>query len=178
MDNLDVLLNDSDPTNALSAEERRATSQMIVASKRGLRRRGYLRPLAAGGIAAVLVGGGGIAAAAATGVWDLWAQDDALAILRYQLPSGASCELRLGNVQGAPGEVDDAIRDALAGVRIEESEVASAASSNGVTGDTATSDEAYQAGFNWAVNDRIDQELASRGLNGQWQSFNGQGNCQ
>ncbi|MFF8185640.1 hypothetical protein ACF044_00055 [Microbacterium sp. NPDC016588] len=178
MDDIDVLLDQSDPVKALTPQERRAASLMIAASARDRRRAWYLRPLVVGGIAAVLVSGGGVAAAAATGVWDVWAQNDALATLHYDLPSGASCELRLGNVEGAPVDVDNAIRDALAGAQIYDSEVARAAASIGVAGDTATEDDAYQAGFNWAVNERIEQALSARGLNGQWQSFNGQGNCQ
>lgn len=172
-DEIDELLKMSDPASELTAKERRAAAEMVDQSMPPKRRR-YARPLAVGTIAAVLLCGGGMAAAAATGLWDGWAQDDALAILHYELPSGVPCEIRIGNVQGAPDAVDDAIRDALAGAEFDDAEVASSID-NSV--DPLTDDEAYENAYNWTVVAHIDEALKANGLESVKPQYSAQGNC-
>jgi hypothetical protein len=176
-DEIDTLLNAGDPANELTAAEQRVVAEMVGRSVPARMRRRYARPIAVGAIAAVLIGGGGMAAAAVTGLWDPWAQNDALATLSYELPSGVSCELRIGNVQGAPDEVDDVIREALSGAQFSAADVAEGAASIG-SADTTSDDEAYQTGFNWAVNLRIERALEAHDLDGKWASFSGQAICE
>jgi hypothetical protein len=177
-DPLDHLLTMSDPAGDSTADERRLAAEMADRSipARTSRRRSA-RPIAVGALAAVLLGGGGMAAAAATGLWEGWAQNDALAVVHYELPSGISCEWRIGNVQGAPDEVDDVIREALAGVKLDDAEIAEGAASVGVSGNPLTDDHAYETGINWAVHLRIQEALEAHDLDGTWSSISGQGFC-
>ncbi|MFG6444797.1 hypothetical protein ACFXP7_05780 [Microbacterium sp. P06] len=177
-DEIDQLLTRSDPANDLSAQERRLTAEMIEKSTPMRKRRGYARPLAVGAIAAVLLGGGGMAAAAASGLWEGWAQNDALAIVHYELPSGVSCEWRIGNVRGAPDEVDQVIREALADLDLTDADIAEGAAYVGVTGDPLTDAHAYETGISWAVTLRIERALAAHDLDDKWTSIGGQGFCE
>lgn len=173
---VDTLLTMSDPARDLTVRERHAVAAMVTQSTPTAKTRRHLRPIAIAGITAALLGGGGIAVAA-TGLWNGWAEDDALAILKYELPSGVSCERRIGNVQGAPDEVDEVIRATLAGADIDDAEVAEGAAYVGAS-DPLTDDDAYQAGYNWAIILRIEEALTARGLDDKWASLEGQGICQ
>ena len=177
-DEHDKLLMMSDPADDLTAKEQRLVAEMAEQSTPVTIRRRYARPIAAGAIAAMLLGGGGIAAAAASGLWSPWAQNDALAIVDYELPSGVNCELRIGNVQGAPGEVDDVIRDALAGVEFDDRDIAEGAAYVGVTENPLTDDDAYETGLTSAVHLRIKKALITHDLDGKWASIDGEGFCQ
>lgn len=177
-DDIDRLLEMSDPAGELTAEEQRSAAEMVERSTPVTMRRRSARPLAVGAMTALLLGGGGVAAAAVNGLWEGWAQDDALASVRYELPSGVSCEWRIGNVQGAPHEVDDVIREALAGVELDDAEVAEGAESVGVFGDPLTDDHAYETGISRAITLRIERALAGHELDGTWASIDGQGYCE
>ncbi|MFP7761668.1 hypothetical protein [Marisediminicola sp. LYQ85] len=178
-DELDELLDKSDPAGDLTAAEQRMVADLADQSAPRRRSR-YARPVAAGAFAAMLLGGGAMAAAAATGVWSPWAQTDALYATTYELPSGAECEIRVGDVRGAREDVDDVnevIRDALAGVEFDDREVAAGAAHVGVEGDTATDDHAYETGLWWAVHLRIDEALIANDLDTKWSGIGGEGNC-
>jgi len=177
-DEVDKLLTMSDPASELTLGEQQLSAEMIDQSMPAKRLRRYARPIAAGAIAAVLLGGGGVAAAAVTGLWDPWAEKDALAILHYELPSGASCDMRVGNVQGAPDEVDDVIRDAMDGVVIDDADVVEGATYGGNIGDPLTDDEAYQTGFNWAIIRHLEAALAAHDLESEFPQFSAQGVCE
>ena len=176
-DDVDQLLVMSDPAREVTAKQRRLATAMIEQSRPTNERR-FARPIAVGAVAAVLLGGGGMAAVAATGVWEGWAQNDALAVLHYELPSGASCEWRIGNLSGAPSEMNDIVRETLAGAEITASEVADAAAAIGTAGDPSTDDRAFETGYTWAVNFRLEDAYAEHGYEGQWASIDGQGICE
>lgn len=176
-DELDRILKQSDPASQLSVAERR-TALMLVDRSRPAKLPRLSRPIAIGMVSALLLGGGGVVAAAATGLWDGWAEDDPLAILHYSLPSGASCEWRIGNVQGAPAEVEKVIRESLADAMFSDDDVARAVADLGVNTDPMKDDVTYQTGYNWAVVDHVEEALDDHGLDGKWASFSGQGVCQ
>lgn len=175
-DEFDSRLRASDPAGELTAPERQLVAAMAAQSAPARGRR-LARPIAVTAIAAGLLGGGGMAAAAATGLWSPWAQNDPLVSIQYELPSGASCEYRFGNVEGAPDEVDDVIRDALAGAAFDDADVAEGAAYVGALGDPRTDDRAYETGLMWAVQLRIEAALAAHGLEDQWASIDGEGFC-
>ena len=176
-DDVDQLLTMSDPAREVTAKQRRLAVEMAEQS-RPVEERRFARPVAVGAVAAVLLGGGGMAAAAATGLWEGWAQNDALAILQYELPSGASCEWRIGNLEGAPDEVDDIVRDTLTGVEITTADIAEGAAYVDAAGDPRTDDGAFETGYVWAVNLRLQDAYAANGYEGQWWSIEGQGYCE
>lgn len=173
---LDQRLRKSDPARELTPTEHRLVAEMVARSA-PVKKGRVSRPVAVGVVAAVLLGGGGVAAATAAGVWEGWAQNDALATLRYELPSGASCEWRLGDITGAPAVVDDIVRDTLSDVRVTAADVAEGAAHVGVTGDPLTDDSAFETGYAWAVNLRLQEAYAAHGFDGQWWDLEGQGIC-
>ena len=173
---IDTLLTMSDPARSLTARERQLTAAMADQSAPVRSRIRFSRSLALSGLVALLLGGGGAVAAAATGLWDGWAQDDAIAILEYELPSGASCEMRIGNVQGAPDEVSNVIRDALTGLTLDDAAVVAAAGHE--TGDPLTSDALYQDGVNGAVVQRVEEALTAQNLTSSRPIYFAQGVCQ
>jgi hypothetical protein len=174
---VDQLLAMSDPAREVTAKQRRLAAEMAEQSAPAIERR-FARPIAVGAVAAVLLGGGGMAAAAATGLWEGWAQNDALAILHYELPSGASCEWRIGNITGAPDEIDQIVRDTLADAQITAADIAEGAAYVGAAGDPLTDDGAFETGYAWAVNLRLEEAYADHGYEGQWWSIEGQGFCE
>lgn len=171
----DTLLDRSSPVGELAAEERRAVAMMIDRSVPAKEHRRVVRPIAIGAIAVALLGGGGVATAAVTGLWDQWAQDDPLAILHYELPSGVACEMRIGNVQEAPEEVSDLIRESLAGVNFNNSDVVENA---GASKDVLSDDNAYQDAYNWTVVTFIDDVLKADGLDRAEPQYSAQANCE
>lgn len=177
-DDIDQLLSAGDPASELTVRERQLTAEMVARSQPGRARSGYARPLAIGALAALLLGGGGVAVAAGNANWMGWAENDALGVVFYELPSGATCEWRIGNVMGAPDEVDEIIRQTLADVDLSEAEIASAAARVGEEGDPMTDDSTHEIGVMWAVNTRIEIALETEGLAGLWTSMNGQGFCE
>lgn len=131
-DQLDDLLDNSAPRLAdPSPELANEVVAMVGATEREARAAGVQRhrPRAAGarqrrlrtavvGTAAVLVLGGVSAAAAVTWMdWAPWAQSPNAAYT-YELPSGAVCEQRLGNVQSTDEAVNQAVRDYVAEVNL------------------------------------------------------------
>lgn len=174
---VDQLLAMSDPAREATAPQCRLAAEMAEQSAPARERR-FARPIAVGAVAAVLLCGGGMAAAAATGWWEGWAQNNALAILHDELPSGASCEWRIGNITGAPDEIDDIVRETLADAQITPADIAEGAAYVGAAGDPLTDDGAFQTGFAWAVNLRLEQAYADHGYEGQWWSIEGQGLCE
>lgn len=174
-DDIDRLLADSNPVSDLTGKERRLLATLADQSAPTGRRR-YARPIAITAIAATLLAGGGVAAAAANGLWSPWAQNDALITIEYELPSGTECEFRFGNVTGAP-EIDAVIRDALAGVEIEDADIVEGATYVGAAGDPLTDDHAYETGIMWAIQLRIEEALVAHDLDDQWSSIDGEGFC-
>ncbi|WP_309066154.1 hypothetical protein [Microbacterium sp.] len=119
-----------------------------------------------------------MAAAAASGIWSGWAEEEPLAVLHYELPSGASCERRIGNVQGAPDEANEVIRDALTGLRLDTADILDGAAYSGAADNVLEDDEIYQNAYNWALFLRVQDALEAHGLDTKWASFEGQGICQ
>ncbi|MBF0816340.1 hypothetical protein E4U02_07945 [Microbacterium paludicola] len=110
-DELDALLAGADPTSRADGDVRAELERMSETPRRGRLRR-FPPRAAVATVAAVLVLGGGTAAAAATGAlgWQPWAEDPDAA-WTYTVPSGATCELRVGNLTGAEPEVAAAVRE-------------------------------------------------------------------
>lgn len=177
-DDVDMLLTMSDPAGELADRERQVAAAMVDQSIAAKRRRRHARPIAAGASGALLLAGGGMAATAATGLWDRWAHDDPLAVLHYELPSGTPCEMRIGNVQGAPDEVHDLIRETLAGVNFDDADIAHGAALGGASGDVSSDDRAYQTGYNWSVVHHVEEALAAHDLDGEVSQFNAQAVCE
>lgn len=174
-DEFENLLAASRPVGELAPDERRAVALMVDQSTPSKERRRIVRPIAIGAIAVVLLGGGGVAAAAATGFWDQWAQDDPLAILHYELPSGVACEMRIGNVQEAPAEVSDLIRESLAGVEFNDADIVENATAGQ---DVLSDDRAYQDAYNWTVVTFIDAALKADGVDRAEPQYSAQANCE
>lgn len=175
-DEFENLLDGSSPVGELAAEERRAVAMMIdEAAPAPKKHRHLVRPFAIGAIAVAFLGGGGVAAAAVTGFWDQWAQDDPLAILHYELPSGVACEMRIGNVQEAPAEVSDLIRESLAGVDFDDADVIENAPAGE---DVLSDDDSYQAAYNWTIVAYIEDALKADGLESAEPQYSAQGNCE
>lgn len=72
------------------------------------RRRRSATVIAAGGLAVLFAGGA--AAAAAAGLWNPWAEDPD-GVFHYSLPSGATCEERVGDISVANPDVRTAIQE-------------------------------------------------------------------
>jgi hypothetical protein len=81
-------------------------------------------------------------------------------------------------VKGAPDEVQDVIREALAGAVFDHADVTEGAAYAGETGDVSTDDDAYQTGYNWAITLRMEAALEAHNLDGKWASFDSQGVCE
>ncbi|GAA3933293.1 hypothetical protein [Microbacterium soli] len=176
-DDFDNLLNGSSPVRGLMAEERRAVAIMVDESAPPKSPRRNAQPIAIGAIVVAFLGCGGAAAAAVTGIWAPWAQDDALATLHYELPSGVSCEMRIGNVKQAPPEVSDLIRKSLVGVEFKSADVIENATP-GDSKDVLTDDNAYQDAYNWTVATYIDDALKAHGIDNATPQFSAQANCE
>ena len=177
IDDLDEYLERGDPAARLTTQEQHLVATMVDQSVPPRRSR-RARPVVAVTAAVVVLGGAGLAAAAATGDrWSPWAQDDVLAVLSYERPSGESCELRLGNVGGAPAAVRDVIRDVLLEPRLDDAAVVAEAARVLPGRDPLTDDHAYDTGVAYAVQARIDDALATHGLDGQWESYESEVIC-
>lgn len=176
-DDFDNLLNGSSPVSDLVAEERRAVAIMVDESAPPKKHRRHVQPVAIGAIIVALLGGGGAATAAVTGIWAPWAQDDPLAILHYELPSGVSCEMRIGNVKEAPPEVSDVIRESLVGVEFNNADVIENATT-GESKDVLTDDNAYQDAYNGTVVTYIDDALDAHGIENAKPQYSAQANCE
>lgn len=175
MDELAKQLDGSSPVKDLTAGERRAVRMMVEKVSPSKNRPRVVRPIAIGSIAVALLGGGGVAAAAVTGLWDKWAEDDPLAILHYELPSGLACEMRIGNVQGAPAEISDTIRSSLTGVEFTDADVIKNATANH---DVLSDDDAYQIAYNWTVVVFINDALKTDVLDHTEPQYSAQANCE
>ena len=175
-DELDQFLMRSDPAGPLTSTEQQLLAEIAEQSAPAQKRR-YARPVAVGAIVAILLGGGGLATAAANDIWAPWAQDPLIKV-NYVLPSGKTCEYRLGDLQQAEDGVADVIRDALAGAEFDDSEVVAAAEYIGVTEDPRTDDNAYFTGVIWAIQLRINQALAAHDLSAEsYDDLSGEAIC-
>lgn len=161
-DEWDRWVSGCDPTGELTSRERELLAALVEESAPRRRRR-YARPIAATVVAAVTLSGAGVAAAAA-GVWDRWAQKDPYLAVAFQLPSGARCEYRRGNLQGASPEVEQVVRDTLANATFSDEDVVNGAKHVDYAQDPLTDDDAYQLGLSWAVTMRVDKAMAAHGL--------------
>lgn len=115
-DPLDALLEAGAPSVPEPSEALRSeAATMIVAAEHGDgRQRAARRHLSRAAVTGITTGSllcfGGIAAAAATfEQWSPWTRGQD-AVLTYTLPSGAECELRIGDIAGEP-EAAQAARD-------------------------------------------------------------------
>ncbi len=153
-DEFENLLDGSSPVGELAAEERRAVAMMIdEAAPAPKKHRRLVRPFAIGAIAVAFLGGGGVAAAAVTGF----------------------CEMRIGNVQEAPAEVSDLIRESLAGVDFDDADVIENAPAGE---DVLSDDDSYQAAYNWTIVAYIEDALKADGLESAEPQYSAQGNCE
>lgn len=125
VDPLDDALRSASPLTTADSPELDAQLQVMIADAereaRPARRPRPLRRVGLGITAAVLVFGGATAAAAGGQImdWSWWAEDPEYT-LTYTLPSGAECESRIGNYQGADPAAVEAIRDYASGVDLLE----------------------------------------------------------
>ncbi|KAB7740642.1 hypothetical protein GA707_19300 [Nostocoides sp. F2B08] len=112
---LDTLLDASTPSLAETEATREAlstaTAELVAAVTSGTqipaRARGRRR-VALAGITAVALLGGGVAAAAQGGWLAPWA-DDPDGALTFTLPSGGTCEQRIGNIKGSDDQAQSMI---------------------------------------------------------------------
>lgn len=170
IDDLDTLLEDADPAGDLTPDERRQVAAMAARSAPGRRRR-PARPVAAAAIAASLLGVGAVAAAAAGSQWSPWAQDDPLVSISYVRPSGATCELRFGNLTAVSEEYGEVIRDTVASTRLTDADVAAALEHHDVPLDFFPEDKGYDIGVSMALQLRIRAALEAHGILGQSASY-------
>ena len=101
---LDALLDQSSPittvmTESVTDELTRLRVLSESEASTTTRRNSWARPAIAGVASIALLGGMATAAAAATGVWSPWAKTPDASI-SYVLPSGVTCERRMGDVKG------------------------------------------------------------------------------
>lgn len=171
-DELDRLLQESDPARALTDDELRLAARM---ARRSTPRRRFVRPVVATAICALLLGGGSMAAAAA-GFWPPWAQHDAFVELSVELPSGTRCELRLGDIREAPGEVEAIIRETFKTFELTPQIISDAANHLDIKANPFADDDAYAAAARWAVILRVERALSEHGIERRYQ-FAGEGLC-
>lgn len=176
-DDLDSLLNGSRPVIDLGSEVRRTVTVMVEESASTNKHRRRLQPVAIGAIVVTLFGGGTATAAAVTGIWAPWAQDDPLAILHYELPSGASCEMRIGKVEHASPEVSGVIRESLRGKEFGDADVIENAFEGGPR-DVLVDDNVYQDAYNGTVVAYIDAALSAHGIDYAKLQYSAQANCE
>lgn len=130
--------------------------------------------------ALVVVGAG---SAAAGGVWSPWAQDPDTTVT-YTLPSGATCEMRLGDVQDADPAMTAAIQDYLADVDLEsvidvDAQISALRADRDVfvvaddgsmtpawygTPDYKSPDEEYNLAHSMAITEAVTDELERQGF--------------
>lgn len=164
-----------------SPELEEQLARLTVATRSAARSQRYRRPgmvAAAGGLA--LLFAGGAVAAAATGLWHPWAESPD-GTFRYSLPSGVSCEERVGDIHAENPEVQTAIQeifrsvDVVAAADIEGAEkrlrgepeaiaIAKDWIDAGHTELTTTDDVLAQMATSHAVNDVVMTELGERGF--------------
>lgn len=161
-DEFDQYLTGSDPAGDLRDTERELLAAMVQQSV-PLRKRRYVRPIAVTAAAALVLGGAG-AAAAASDLWESWARKDPYVTVRFQLPSGAGCEYRLGNLAGASPEVEQVVRGALENAEFTDEDVLNGARHVGFPESPLTDDTAYQIGLEWAALLRVEEAMAAHGL--------------
>ena len=151
------------------------------------------------GIALVLglgLGGVGAAAAAVTHQqWSPWAQDPDV-VFTYMLPSGATCEQRIGDVAGPDTEAIEATRaffrthDVLALADVEGAIAWLRTDEHTITNDDGTSraanygrddymspDTEYQVALAHAVSALIEDELSGQGLVGDGDTYASEAYC-
>ncbi|WP_435746944.1 hypothetical protein [Microbacterium sp. PMB16] len=164
-----------------SPELEHELARLTVATRSAGRSQRYRRPglvAAAGGLA--LLFAGGAVAAAATGLWHPWAEEPD-GTFRYTLPSGVSCEERVGDIRAENPEVQTAIQeifrsvDVVAAADIEGAErrlrsepeaiaIAEGWIDAGRTELATTDDVLAQMATSHAVSDVVMAELDERGF--------------
>jgi hypothetical protein len=203
-DRLDNLLDQSRPSTTLMTDEvldelSRLRVATMPAPGSVRRRKRWTRPALAALIAFTLVGGAAAATAATLQVWSPWAgTPDAVAL--YTLPSGAECEIRIGNVQGSDPEAIHAVQDfyraanidalltpnaidrTIAQLRTEDSTLMNDDGSTEPAGYGTVhynADAEYAAAVNRILSNTLSAELARRGIDGSESnlSYDGEGNC-
>jgi hypothetical protein len=203
-DHLDELLDQSSPgttrmTNDVVDElTRLRVATQPPAPRAGVRRKRWARP-AAVALAAIVLSGGAATAAATTGLWAPWAETPD-GTLNYTLPSGAECELRIGNVNGTDSEAVQAARDfyretdinalltdknidrTIAQLRTEESTLMNEDGTTEPAGygtEHYNADSEYDSAVNRIVSDALSEVLARQGIDGGDSSLriDGEGHC-
>lgn len=102
VDDLDMLLDRSTPELSEPPGTGLAVTELVAASRRTATRRRPRRRTAGVVVSSVLlVAGGTTAAAAKAGGWSLPWADDPLTSISYTLPSGRTCEQRIGDLRVA-----------------------------------------------------------------------------
>lgn len=174
-DEFDQRMRECDPAGELSFRDRELLAVM-TAESRPVRKHRYARSIGVIAVAGVVLGGTA-AVAAASGLWEPWAQDDPYVTVPFHVPSGAQCEMRVGDLQGVPPEVEQVVRETLANATFTDADVVKAAKSVESAEDPLTDDATYEMGLNWAITKRVDAALAVRGLSWDGSSMSGQAIC-
>ncbi len=187
---LDALLSTSAPPTSPDGPERVAALEAMARDARPTRRR-VRRPLAIGAGALALVLAGGAAAAAA---FD-WPVPWAVTTYSFTLPSGATCETAVGNLQGPPDAVaaaeefltredlldvidlDAALADIEAGPRIHVLADGTEVDAGPGTEYWMGADLAYLLAYARAVGDALGDYLVAQGYDDSGVGLEGVLNC-
>lgn len=123
MRSLEDHLNDSAPSVPSSDQAtKEALAELVAASRIAAtgRKRRSRRSVLVGSSLAVVLAGGGAAAAAEIAGWNAPWADNPDGTLTFQLPSGGTCEQRLGDLKFQNGEAEHVIRTWLGGRSIAD----------------------------------------------------------
>ncbi len=201
-DALDDLLDASAPAPTLDKRDVRA---MVADARREVRVAPRAKRAAAitGVLALLMAGGAGVATAADYFDWAPWAQDP-VGAYTYELPSGAACEVRFGNVQivdrkdrdrreeieqdlrewfngtdvagAALADVNDYIADSRAGEHKMQLEDGSQVPA-GYGTPYYDADLEYQAALSQSIDDKVMAESERLGYADEIASLEGHGYC-
>ena len=203
-DRLDGRLGQSSPSTTLLTDEvfdelsRLRVAAMPTPGSGGRRKR-WTRPALTALIAFTLVGGAAAATAETIQLWSRWAESPD-AVATYTLPSGAECELRIGNVHGSDREavraVEDfyqaanidalltrgAIAETIAQLRTEESNFMNDDGSTEPAGYGTihySADSEHHSAVNRILTNTLSSEMARQGIDESESnlSYSGEGNC-
>ncbi|TFB94466.1 hypothetical protein [Cryobacterium luteum] len=203
-DQLDGRLDRSSPRTTLMTDDvidelnRLRVASMPSPGSGGHRKR-WTRPALTALITFSLVGGAAAATAATIQLWSPWAESPD-AVATYTLPSGAECELRIGNVNGSDPEAVRAVQDfyraaridalltqetideTIAQLRTEESTWMNDDGSTEAAGYGTvhySADSEYDSAVNRILTNTLSSELARQGIDGSESNlrYDGEGNC-
>lgn len=173
-DELDRLLRESNPAIQLSPEERRLARSL---ARRSTPRRRRIRPAGFAAIALGVLTAAGASAAAAAGIWPPWAESNSFATFSVVLPSGTSCELRVGDLPAdTPEEVRHFLDKDMGDIELDKEMVRKAAVELGIAESALTDDETYISATNWAVALMVGSVLEGHGFADEYR-YSGETRC-